>query len=97
MSEIIGKENNRIVRFFKSLDGMIENIERLTKKDHPPLCGEFYLTDAELSKRLKVERRTLQEYRTKGKIPYYKLGGKILYAESDIQKLMTQNYNRAFE
>lgn len=97
MSKIIMRDNDQVVRIFKSIDRMMDNIEELSNNHQTPLNGEFYLTDSELSKRLKIERRTLQEYRTNGKIPYYKLGGKILYAEGDIQKLLEQNYNRVFE
>ncbi len=33
------------------------------------LGGEHYLTDRELSQRLKISRRTLQDYRNNGKLP----------------------------
>jgi predicted site-specific integrase-resolvase len=47
---------------------------------------------------LKISRRTLQDYRTEGKIPYYQLGGgKILYRESDIEKMLEDNYFASFE
>ncbi|WP_394800610.1 helix-turn-helix domain-containing protein [Phocaeicola barnesiae] len=45
------------------------------------LNGHRYLTDAELAKCLKISRRTLQEYRNNGIIPYYHIGRKILYRE----------------
>ena len=48
--------------------------------------GERFLTDEELSKILRVSRRTLQEYRTLGVVPYYLVQGKALYKESDILK-----------
>ena len=51
-----------------------------------------------MTERLKLNRRTLQEYRTEGKIPYYQLGGgKILYRESDIEKMLNNNYFPSFE
>jgi predicted site-specific integrase-resolvase len=57
----------------------------------PVLDGERYLIDRELSKILNISRRTLQDYRTGGRIPYYLIGGKILYRESDIEKMLTEN------
>ena len=39
----------------------------------------------------------LQEYRTFGVIPYYLLQGKVLYKESDIQKLLEDAYKRCRE
>ena len=54
------------------------------------LCwgGEHYLTDRELSERLKISRRTLQDYRNNGILPYRQLGGKILYRKSDIEGVL---------
>jgi len=46
---------------------------------------------------LKISRRTLQEYRNNGMLPYYQLGGKILYKESDVEKLLEDNYRKAFQ
>lgn len=60
----------------------------------PPLDGERYLTDKELSEFLKLSRRTLQEYRKQGILPYIILCGKTLYPESEIQALLTGNYRK---
>jgi excisionase family DNA binding protein len=40
------------------------------------LEGEQYLTDKEISVLLKISRRSLQDYRTEGRIPFYRIGGK---------------------
>ena len=58
---------------------------------------ERYITDKELAQWLKISRRTLQEYRNNGMLPYYQLGGKILYKESDVEKLLEDNYRKAFQ
>ena len=50
----------------------------------------------ELCARLQLSRRTLQDYRNNGVIPYIQLGGKILYRESDIQKILMANYREAY-
>ena len=63
----------------------------------PTLGGERFLTDREVSARLKVSRRTLQDYRNTGMIAYYQLGGKILYKESDIERMLAANYREAFK
>lgn len=57
------------------------------------LDGELYLTDIELSERLKVSRRTLQDYRSAGKIPFYMVCGRVLYRQSDIEALLQEGYN----
>ena len=48
-------------------------------------------------KAVEVSRRTLQEYRTLGVIPYYLVQGKALYKESDIQKVLDDAYKRCRE
>lgn len=96
MSGIITKDTERVVRFFKSLDRMLDGIEGLVKTHKPALNGERYLTDREVSARLKVSRRTLQDYRNEGRIPYCQLGGKILYRESDIEKLLDEHYQKGW-
>jgi excisionase family DNA binding protein len=95
-NEIITRENDRIKRFFGSLDRMLDKIETALTGCKPTLNRERFLTDQEVSDRLKVSRRTLQDYRTAGKIPYIQLGGKVLYRESDIQKMLEENYRKAW-
>ena len=96
-NEIMTKENDRIKRFFGSLDRVLDKIESALTGCKPTLNGERFLSDPEVSDRLKVSRRTLQDYRTTGKIPYIQLGGKVLYLESDIQKLLEENYRKAWQ
>ncbi len=80
----------------ESLDRMLKGIEHLAASCRPLLNGECYLTDKEVSVRLKVSRRTLQDYRNEGRIPYILLGGKILYRESDIERMLEEGYREAF-
>ncbi len=95
-NELITTKTERIVSFFKSLDRMLDGIEGMARNCKPTLDGERYLTDKEVSARLKVSRRTLQDYRTEGRIPYYQLGGKVLYRKSDIQRVLDDGYRDAF-
>jgi excisionase family DNA binding protein len=96
-NELLTMKTERIASFFKSLDRMLDGIENLVKNHKPTLNGERYLTDREVSARLKVSRRTLQDYRNEGRIPFIQLGGKILYRESDIQKVLNAGYREAFK
>ena len=96
MSEIVNKESRSVVSFFKSLDRISESIQTLANH-RPSLGGEHYLTDKEVSTRLKVSRRTLQDWRTNGQIAYISLGGKTLYRESDIQAMLERNHRKAIE
>ena len=40
--------------------------------------------------------RTLQQYRHEGILPYFLFGGKTLYRESDVQKVLERNYRKAY-
>ena len=95
-NELITRNNDRIVSFFKSLDRMLDGIEGMVKNCKPTLNGERYLTDREVSEKLKLSRRTLQDYRNEGRIPYCLLGGKILYRESDILQMLEEGYRDRF-
>jgi len=46
---------------------------------------------------LHINRRTLQDYRNMGRISFVKLGGKVLYREEDVEKLLQENYRPRFE
>ena len=97
MEGIIMKDNKQVVALFKALDSMLVKMNKIVDKSRPPLNGERYITDKELAQWLKISRRTLQEYRNNGILPYYQLGGKILYKESDVEKLLEDNYCKAFQ
>lgn len=97
MSEIIDSKNERVSRLLKSLDRMADGLENIVRNHRPTLKGEHYLTDSEVSARLKVSRRTLQDWRTNGQIAYIMLGGKTLYRESDIEAMLEKHHRRAWE
>lgn len=95
--DIINKDNEKVTAFFKALDRIAENVENLKEYFKPTLNGEHFLTDQEVSQRLHISRRTLQEYRTTGILPYIMLGGKVLYKESDIEKALEKAYCKVWE
>lgn len=78
------------------LFGMIENINRFAEKINsdtfPLLSGVRYLSDTELSEKLRVSKRTLANYRAKGEFGYYDLPGKILYSEAEIEEFLQRHY-----
>ena len=62
----------------------------------PSAYGDELLTDKEVAYLLKVSRRTLQDYRNNGILPYTQVGGKILYRASDIEKTLMKGYKEAY-
>lgn len=95
-NQLITENNERVKSFFLSLDWLSSALERMFSSRKPTLNGESFYTDEELSKKLKISRRSLQDYRNEGRIPYIKLGGKILYRSSDIEKLLAEGYRDKF-
>lgn len=96
-NQLITQENNeRVKSFFVSLERLSRIMEHLFASRKPELNGESFYTDEELSKKLKISRRSLQDYRNEGRIPYIKLGGKILYRSSDIEKMLEDGYREQF-
>ncbi len=96
-NELITRDNNeRVKGFFLSLERLSAAMERLFTSKKPTLNGDSFYTDEELSVKLKLSRRSLQDYRNEGRIPYIKLGGKILYRSSDIEKLLEDGYRDKF-
>ncbi len=97
MNSLITNEHERIQTLYSQLKQAMERLSILMSEYRPVLNGERFLTDAELSERLKLSRRTLQEYRSNGKVTYYQIGTKILYKESDIEKLLNDNRQEAYQ
>ena len=95
-NSLITKATPQIAAFFESIDRMLDKVEILAKKSRPTLNGDSYLTDKELSERLNISRRALQDYRREGKIPYYQIGTKVLYKESVIENMLKDSYRKIF-
>ena len=96
MNKTIMTNDEWAIGFMEQLDTMLDGIESMNEKSRASFSNERFLTDREVSARLKVSRRTLQDYRNNGTIAYYQLGGKIFYKESDIERMLLANYREAF-
>ena len=90
----ITKEDGRLVSLLRAIDELSETVEKLIQNSGKKSGNEQYLTDKELSLLLKISRRCLQNYRTEGKIPFYRIGGKTLYKESDVEKFLDSAYTK---
>lgn len=54
------------------------------------------LTTDMLIKVLHTCRRSIQNYRDSGKLTFYKVGGKILYRMSDVNKMLDKHKIQSF-
>lgn len=96
-NKVLTADDEQIAAALYALKKGIRETDRLMENYRPPMNGERYLTDKEVSEMLKVSRRTLQEYRTARKLPFIIFGGKVLYRECDLQQLLEENYRKAIE
>ena len=79
-------------RFLRKMRKVSDALADRTKDIKPMFGGTRLLTDPEACAILKVGKRTMQEYRTNGIVPYYLIAGKVLYRESDLLGILQQNY-----
>ncbi len=93
---IITKEDDGIKKALKQLEKIKNQMKVIHKNNRPSFYNERYYTDVELSEKLHVSRRTLQEWRSRGLIGYLNIGGKSLYRESEIEKLLNDNYHSSY-
>ena len=95
MNELIMSHNASVKRVLESMKEVLALYKNVTGNYRPLLDGERYLTDREVAEILKVSRRTLQEYRNDGVLPYILFGGKVLYRESDLERVLESCYHPA--
>ena len=92
-NEIITQEDPQMQSFSQLMEGILKKLERYCATARPMLNGDVYLSGEEVCNQLRLSTRTLQEYRNAGILPFCKIGGKILYKQSDIQTMLERHYN----
>ena len=91
-NEIITQKDPQMQMFAQLMEGILKKLECYCTTARPILGGEVYLTGEEVCQQLRLSTRTLQDYRENGTIAYCKIGGKILYRQSDIQVMLERHY-----
>jgi excisionase family DNA binding protein len=81
----------------QALNNALPYIEHILKTHKPLFDGERYLTSEELCSVLKISRRTLQDYRSNGVLPFIQLPWKVLFRESDIRKVLEERFRPAYD
>lgn len=79
----------RIMDRFDILDGNIHDAQK--KRNN--IDGEELLDNQDLLQMLKISNRSLQRYRSSGKLPYYTISGKIYYKLSDVHQFIRDSFN----
>lgn len=79
----------RIMDRLDILDGHMDDIE----KKRNSIDGEELLDNQDLLQMLKISNRSLQRYRSTGKLPYYTISGKLYYKLSDVHQFIRESFN----
>lgn len=95
-NEIREKDHEWVRNIHSNFDRLLASLEKLLSKQQPSVFNDELLTDKEVAHLLKVSRRTLQDYRNNGILPYTQVGGKILYRTSDIERTLMNGYKEAY-
>ena len=79
--------NNEFQQIMDKLEQIIAMLAKLSeKKDNA--SSEDYLDNADMCALFGITKRTLQRYRQKGVVPYYKLRGKPYYKRDEVQECL---------
>lgn len=89
----IRDSNEDMLALLEAVVGIKNELLYIKEYFHPLLKGEIYLIGDQVCEMLHISKRTLQQYRDDGLIPYIKLERKILFRESDITRVLEENYN----
>lgn len=84
---------------FPTLDKIEERLEKISSKleeikDHSNV--KTWLSNSEACNFLDVTPRTMQKYRDEGILSFSKIGAKIYYKISDLEKHLEENLQEAF-
>lgn len=90
--DLFTNDNEEIIEHQQIIMQLRCRIEEMLKNYRPVMNGEIYLSGEELCELLHISKRTIQQYRDDTILPYIQIGGKIIYKESDILKILEQNY-----
>ena len=75
-----------------AISGVSKRIVEVAQTHKPLFGGEHFLTGKEVCEQLYISPRTLQDYRDRKIIPYTQCAGKIRYKESEIERILKNNY-----
>ncbi|SCY76016.1 Helix-turn-helix domain-containing protein [Flavobacterium anhuiense] len=79
----------RLMVRFDILGDQIDNI----RNKRNSIDGDELLDNQDLLQMLKISNRSLQRYRSIGKLPYYTISGKLYYKLSDVHQFIRDSFN----
>ncbi len=80
-------------RLLSQIELTHRKIDRLGNKDNK-ISDEVLLDNQDLCLLLKVSKRTLQRFRSSGKLHYKRIGKKTYYLESDVHNFIQNGFSK---
>jgi len=91
-------DRNEFIAWMRRIMQRFDIIDELCKARSNSLQtvdGEELLDNQDLLLMLKISNRSLQRYRSDGKLPYYSISGKIYYKRSDVEQVIRDSFSRS--
>jgi len=79
-------------RIMERFDILKESLRDMQKQRNT-IDGEELLDNQDLLLMLKISHRSLQRYRSSGKLPYYTISGKLYYKLSEVHQFIRESFN----
>lgn len=80
-------------RVMQRFDLLTERIIQ-SEQRHNSIDGEELLDNQDVLQMLKISGRSLQRYRSQGRLAYYTISGKLYYKLSDVQQFIRDSFRR---
>lgn len=93
--DIVTRDSSEFKELRRNIIRAIQAVDILIDTHRPAIGNEVYLTSEEVCSLFSLSKRSLQNYRDNRQIPYTSIGGKILYPQSALHKLLESHYVRA--
>ncbi len=92
MEDLLTKESTEFKELIGQLRTAHKNVMAVREQHRPTIGDERYLTGEEVMEYLHICQRTLQTLRDSRVLAFTTIGGKILYPERELQKVLFDNY-----
>lgn len=92
--KLLTHHNQEITDYIAQIETLKSQTDFILKNFRPVFNGEIYLTGNDVCELLHITKRTLQQYRDDKLLPYIQIGGKILFKESDLHRILEANYHK---
>jgi hypothetical protein len=92
MEDLLTKESAEFKELVGQLRTAHKSVMAVREQHRPTIANERYLKNEEIMEYLHISPRTLQTLRDNRTIGFTTIGGKILYPESELQKVLWDNY-----